>query len=60
MRECPNCGQKNPESDVMCAKCGMPVPPARDGYIPGLRMHFRTVVILATIFCAAMILWLPR
>jgi hypothetical protein len=64
-RCCPNCQapvdeSKGQASISMCSRCGMAIPPARDGYIPGLRMHFKTVVILVSLFCVAMMLWLPR
>ncbi len=64
-RSCPNC--KAPIDDAagrnavsMCQRCGMAIPPARDGYIPSLRMHFKTVVILVSLFCIIMMFWLPR
>ncbi len=64
-RCCPNCQEPIDEASgqvpvSMCPRCGMAVPPPRDGYIPSLRMHFKTVVILVSLFCFAMIIWLPR
>ena len=64
-RCCPNCHTPLEEplakgAAPMCQRCGMAVPPARDGYIGGLRMHFSTAVILVSIFCVVMMFWLPR
>ncbi|UZE97656.1 DnrP protein [Alkalimarinus alittae] len=64
-RCCPNC-QAPLEAPIakgsapICQRCGMAISPARDGYIAGLRMNFKTAVILLTVFCVVMMFWLPR
>ncbi|MCP5160282.1 MAG: hypothetical protein H7A00_01250 [Hahellaceae bacterium] len=60
MTVCPGCKAEVASNQRMCSRCGMGIPPARDGYIPALRMHFRTAVILLALVCFGMIIWLPR
>lgn len=64
-RCCPNCHAPLESSNEkgaapMCSRCGMAIPPERDGYIAGLRMNFKTAVILLLAFCVVMMFWLPR
>lgn len=60
MPRCLYCLQDNPPGVVECADCGMPLP--ADTEAAGVRRQHRFLwfCIGLALFCALMILWLPR
>ncbi|RMF13105.1 MAG: zinc ribbon domain-containing protein [Gammaproteobacteria bacterium] len=58
--KCTNCHKKLENEAVWCTRCGMPVDRSRQVMIGGVRISFPVWVVLITLFCAFMILWLPR
>lgn len=60
MTTCLYCQEHNPPGQENCKQCGMALPQQeRQRKQQGLK-RFVWFVILLTIFCAAMIVWLPR
>ncbi len=59
-RLCKNCHANIRLDSSVCPQCGMACSPVRDGKGKWRGISFPVFVILISIFCAAMILWLPR
>ncbi len=57
---CAACKSKLEEGAPVCPKCGLPIPPERDAYIPFLGMHFKTAIIILSVICIGLAIWLPR
>ena len=53
MPKCLYCQQDNPPGDAECSNCGMLLPERR-------QRRFLWFCIALSIFCAVMIVWLPR
>lgn len=60
MPRCLYCQQDNPPQQAECDNCGMPLPAHADGADERRQKRFVWFVILLTIFCGVMIVWLPR
>ncbi len=59
-RECNHCGQRIDDDAERCPYCGTPTAARRDAdFVPRQRRFVLLFVALA-VFCAIMILWLPR
>ncbi|WP_369602149.1 zinc-ribbon domain-containing protein [Hahella sp. SMD15-11] len=58
--KCRNCKAELSDDAAFCARCGMPVDRSREWSVMGVRITFPVWVILIAIFCAIMIVWLPR
>ncbi len=59
-KKCDACSAVLKDGSPVCPRCGLPVKPERDGYIPFLGMHFRTAMIILTVLCIGVAIWLPR
>ncbi|MBA1261332.1 DnrP protein [Stutzerimonas sp. NM35] len=60
MPKCLYCQQDNPPRDTECGTCGMPLPEHADSAPERRQRRFLWFCIGLTVFCGAMILWLPR
>jgi len=60
MPNCLYCQQPNPPQEVECSNCGMPLPAHADTAGERRQRKFLWFCIALTIFCAVMIVWLPR
>ncbi len=60
MPKCLYCQQDNPPREAECRTCGMPLPALADGADQRRQRRFLWFCIGLSLFCAAMILWLPR
>lgn len=60
MAKCLYCQQDNPAQQHSCQQCGMPLPQQQEHQARQRLLHFKWFVIALAIFCAAMIIWLPR
>lgn len=60
MPKCLYCQQDNPAQQTECDTCGMPLPAHADGAPERRQRRFLWFCIGLTVFCAAMIVWLPR
>lgn len=58
--KCTNCHKALDDKTAWCPRCGMPVDRSREIMIAGIRISFPVWVILITLFCVFMIVWLPR
>jgi predicted amidophosphoribosyltransferase len=54
---CKHCGRDVAAGEETCAHCGMPLPPDLG---KNSHLKFKLFFIALIVFCAAMILWLPR
>lgn len=59
-RTCANCKQACAADASICPQCGIPMAPERTNTRTWHGISFPMFVIITTIFCAIMILWLPR
>nr|WP_298108141.1 DnrP protein [uncultured Pseudomonas sp.] len=55
-----NSPRNNPPQPAECGHCGMPLPPFADQAIERKQRRFMWFCIGLTVFCAVMIVWLPR
>ncbi|GLZ25498.1 hypothetical protein Pstu01_21670 [Stutzerimonas stutzeri] len=60
MPKCLYCQQDNPPGDAECSNCGMLLPEHADGAPERRQRRFLWFCIALSIFCAVMIVWLPR
>jgi len=60
MAQCLYCQHDNPAQQDSCQNCGMALPRQQERKAAKKLQRFTWFVILLTIFCAAMIVWLPR
>lgn len=60
MPKCLYCQQDNPPREPECCNCGMPLPVLADSAGERRQRRFLWFCIGLSLFCAAMILWLPR
>lgn len=60
MSSCLYCQRENPPGDNQCAHCGMPLPAHADAEKARRLRRFRWFCIGLTLFCAVMVIWLPR
>lgn len=59
-RRCLYCQQDNPVQEVDCSGCGMPLPASQAQTGARRQRNFLWFCIGLTLFCAVMIVWLPR
>jgi hypothetical protein len=59
-RECDNCNGIVGLEDKMCARCGFALSPVRSTKAKWRGISFPVFVFWVTVFCALMIVWLPR
>ncbi|PKL94318.1 MAG: DnrP protein [Gammaproteobacteria bacterium HGW-Gammaproteobacteria-9] len=52
--------QDNPPNEAECSNCGMPLPEHADSAPERRQRRFLWFCIGLSIFCAVMIVWLPR
>ena len=57
---CLYCQHSNPAGSRDCHHCGMPLPALADGAGKRQQRRFMWFCIGLTVFCAVMIVWLPR
>jgi len=60
MATCLYCQQQNPPQETECQNCGMPLPAHADDNGQRRQRRFLWFCIGLTVFCAVMIVWLPR
>jgi len=60
MATCLYCQQENPDGQEGCQHCGMALPTQQKHRASQRLVRFKWFVIALTIFCAIMIIWLPR
>jgi predicted nucleic acid-binding Zn ribbon protein len=60
MPRCLYCQQENPPNEAECSNCGMPLPAHADSAPERRQRRFLWFCIGLSIFCAVMIVWLPR
>ncbi|MCF7201726.1 DnrP protein [Pseudomonas oligotrophica] len=60
MAACLYCQQDNPKGESECRNCGMPLPAHADGARERRQRRFLWFCIALAVFCAVMIVWLPR
>jgi hypothetical protein len=60
MPQCLYCQENNPPQQADCTTCGMPLPAHADSAPQRRQRRFLWFVIGLTVFCAVMIVWLPR
>jgi len=60
MPKCLYCQRDNPPQEPECRHCGMPLPALADGAGERRQRRFMWFCIGLTVFCAVMIVWLPR
>ena len=60
MPRCLYCQQDNPPQEAECSNCGMPLPKHADSAPERRQRRFLWFCIGLSIFCAVMIVWLPR
>lgn len=60
MRRCLYCQQQTSSTDELCPDCGMPLPAPAEQQALRTQRRFIGFVIALAVFCAAMIVWLPR
>ncbi|CDZ95812.1 MULTISPECIES: hypothetical protein [Pseudomonadaceae] len=60
MPKCLYCQQDNPPNDAECGTCGMPLPEHAHRAPQRRQRRFMWFCIGLTVFCFAMMLWLPR
>ena len=60
MPKCLYCQDENPPQEAECQNCGMPLPALADTAGARRQRSFLLFCIALMIFCAVMILWLPR
>lgn len=60
MAKCLYCQQDNRPGADECENCGMPLPAHADRAQERKQRNFAWFVLGLTIFCAVMIVWLPR
>ncbi|MDM7858671.1 DnrP protein [Thiopseudomonas acetoxidans] len=60
MATCLYCQQDNPDDLATCQHCGMALPQQQKQRAAQRLVRFKWFVIALTIFCAIMIIWLPR
>ncbi|HLD65255.1 MAG TPA: DnrP protein [Pseudomonas sp.] len=60
MSSCLYCQRESPPGDSLCAHCGMPLPAHTDAEQERRLRRFRWFCIGLTLFCAVMVVWLPR
>ena len=60
MPKCLYCQQDNPPGEAECDNCGMPLPALSDGAGERRQRRVMWFCIGLTVFCAVMIVWLPR
>ncbi|WP_434457940.1 DnrP protein [Stutzerimonas urumqiensis] len=60
MPKCLYCQQDNPPAEPECHHCGMPLPALADMAPARKQRRFLWFVVALTVFCAGMIVWLPR
>lgn len=60
MATCLFCQEQNPPGQTSCKHCGMALPQQEEKRKQQGLSRFVWFVILLTLFCAAMIVWLPR
>ena len=60
MPRCLYCQQDNPPNEAECSNCGMPLPEHADSAPERRQRRFLWFCIGLSIFCAVMIVWLPR
>ncbi|PAU63595.1 DnrP protein [Pseudomonas indica] len=60
MANCLYCGEEHPAGTIACRRCGMPLPVRTDGAAARRQRRFLWFCIGLALFCAAMIVWLPR
>jgi hypothetical protein len=57
---CLYCQHSNPVQSVTCEQCGMPLPASPAHAAAQQQLRFLWLCIGLTLFCVAMVLWLPR
>lgn len=57
---CLYCQHNNPDQQDNCQSCGMALPRLQKKRASQRLVRFKWFVIALTLFCAAMIIWLPR
>ncbi|EME00946.1 MULTISPECIES: hypothetical protein [Stutzerimonas stutzeri subgroup] len=60
MPRCLYCQQDNPPKQAECGNCGMPLPEHADSAPERRQRRFLWFCIGLSVFCAVMIVWLPR
>ncbi|MEX6503676.1 DnrP protein [Pseudomonas zhanjiangensis] len=60
MPSCLYCQQDNPAQEADCLNCGMPLPALAERAGERKQRRFLWFCIGLSLFCALMILWLPR
>ncbi len=60
MATCLYCQHDNPTEQSVCENCGMHLPEHTERNKAQRLLRFKLFVIGLTIFCAIMIVWLPR
>lgn len=60
MATCLFCQEDNPPGQENCTQCGMALPRQQEQRKQQGLKRFVWFVILLTVFCAVMIVWLPR
>jgi len=57
---CSHCGRTFNENKNYCPSCRTPTPAQQDKDLAAIKKKFIFFVVGLTVFCAVMILWLPR
>jgi hypothetical protein len=60
MPQCLYCQRDNPFQQTECSHCGMPLPALAEQAVERKQRRFMWFCIGLTVFCAVMIVWLPR
>nr|WP_298145423.1 DnrP protein [uncultured Pseudomonas sp.] len=60
MPQCLYCQRDNPPRETECGHCGMPLPALSEKNAERRQRRFMWFCIGLTVFCAVMIVWLPR
>ena len=60
MPQCLYCQHDNPSQETDCNQCGMPLPARAEQAVERKQRRFMWFCIGLTVFCAVMVVWLPR
>ena len=60
MPQCLYCQRDNPSQETDCNQCGMPLPARAEQAVERKQRRFMWFCIGLTVFCAVMVVWLPR
>ena len=58
--QCPSCGEDAPADVEQCVHCGAALGRAGPGWGPHAISRFKWFLVVLMVFCALLILWLPR